>query len=139
MIADDVAAALPGMRQQAESLMRDAGELRGPDVNGSLNEASGQYTKVPGALKYAGKAKVQTTDAIGNDADAGDRVMVQTRFRVDIPVSASAAAVDDIFTVTAVDPVTGDPELVGCRFRVASLVHKTYLTARRLAVEEVQS
>jgi hypothetical protein len=136
MLADDIAAALPEMRLQAESLMRDAGELRGPDVNGPIDEASGQYTKVPGVLKYAGKAKVQTTDAIGNDAEAGDRVMVQTRFRVDIPVSAAAAAVDDIFTVTS---SAFDPELVGCRFRVASLVHKTYLTARRLAVEEVQS
>jgi hypothetical protein len=51
-------------------------------------------------------------------------------------MSAPAAAVDDIFTVTS---SVLDPELAGCRFRVASLVHKTFMTARRLAVEEVQS
>lgn len=116
--------------------MIDAGELRGPDVDGPINEATGQYAKTPGALKYAGKAKLQTTDTIGNDASTDDRIVVQTRFRVDLPMSAPAAAVDDIFTVTS---SALDPELAGCRFRVASLVHKTFMTARRLAVEEVQS
>lgn len=128
--------ALADGQRAAEALMVDAGELRGPDTDGPIDEDSGQYTKVPGALKYAGPAKVQTTDTIGNDADAGDRVVVQTRFRVDLPMSAPAAAVDDVFTVTS---SVHDPELAGRRFRVASLVHKTFMTARRLAVEEVQS
>lgn len=116
--------------------MIDAGELRSPDIDGPLDEDTGQYTKIPGELKYAGPAKIQTTDTIGNDADAGDRNVIQTRFRVDLPMSAPAAEVDDIFTVTTSDL---DPELAGCRFRVASLTHKTFMTARRLAVEEVQS
>lgn len=116
--------------------MIDSGELRGPDVDGPIDEDTGQYTKIPGDLRYAGIARVQTTDAIGNDSTAGDRSLVQTRFRVDLPMSAPGAAVDDIFTVTS---SVLDPELAGCRFRVASLVHKTFMTARRLAVEEVQS
>lgn len=122
-------------RRRAEALLVDAGELRGPGAR-VLDEDSGQYVTTPGPLKYAGKAKIQTSDTIGNDAEAGDRLVMQTRFRVDLPMSAPAAAVDDIFTVTS---SAHDPELVGCRFRVASLVHKSYMTARRLAVEEVQS
>jgi hypothetical protein len=116
--------------------MVDAGELRGPDVNGPIDENTGQYTKVPGPLKYSGKAKVQTVDALGNEEEAGDRMTVQTRFRVDLPITAAAAAVDDVFTVTS---STHDQQLVGKRFRVASLVHKSFLTARRLSVEEVQA
>ena len=135
MIADDVTAALPEMRQLAEELMVDAGELRGPGTR-VLDEDTGQYVDTPGPLKYSGKAKIQTVDALGRDADAGDRVMVEARFRVDLPMSAPAAAVDDIFTATS---SVHDPELVGRRFRVASLVHKSFMTARRLAVEEVQS
>jgi hypothetical protein len=131
----DVAAALPEMQRLAEELMVDTVELRGPGER-VLDEDSGQYVDTPGELKYAGKAKIQTVDALGQDNQAGERVVVQTRFRVDLPMSAPAAAVDDVFTVTA---SSLDPELVGCRFRVASLVHKTFMTARRLAVEEVQS
>lgn len=115
--------------------MIDTGELRGPGAR-ALDEDTGQYVDTPGPLRYSGKAKVQTVDALGQDNEAGDRVVVQTRFRVDLPMSAPAASVDDIFTVTS---SAHDPELVGCRFRVASLVHKSFMTARRLAVEEVQS
>lgn len=115
--------------------MVDAGELRGPGTR-VLDEDTGQYVTTPGPLKYAGKAKIQTVDALGQDNEAGDRVVVQTRFRVDLPMSAPEAAVDDVWTHTA---SVHDPELVGCKFRVASLIHKSFMTARRLAVEEVQS
>lgn len=135
MIGDDVTAALPVMRQHAESLMIDTGELRGPGAR-VLDEDSGQYVNVPGPLKYAGKAKLQTTDALGNDAEAADRAVMVTRFRVDLPMSAPQAAVDDVFTFTLSQ---FDPQIVGKRFRVTSLIQKSYMTARRLAVEEVQS
>lgn len=115
--------------------MVDAGELRGPDTR-VLNETTGQYAVTPGALKYSGKGKVQTTDAIGHDAEAGDRGIMVTRYEVHLPISAAAAAVDDVWSVTS---SPNDPELVGRRFRVASLMHKTHPTARRLAVEETQS
>jgi hypothetical protein len=123
-------------REAAEELMVDAGELRGPDVKGPLNQSTGQYPITPGALKYSGKAKLQTTDTIGNKGDAAERVVMTTRFELHLPMSAPAAAVDDVWTMTSSEL---DPELVGRRFRVASLVHKSFMTARRLAVEEVQS
>lgn len=135
MMIDDVTAALPEMRRLAEELMVDAGELRGPGTR-VLDEDTGQYVDTPGPLKYSGKAKIQTSNTLGNDAEAGDRLMMTSRFRVDLPVAAPPAAVDDIFTVTA---SAHDPELVGRKFRVASLIHKSFLTARRLSVEEVQS
>jgi hypothetical protein len=120
---------------RAEALMVDVGELRGPDVR-VLNETTGQYAYTPGPLKYAGKGKAQTTDAIGNDADAGDRAVMVTRFEIHLPITAAAAAVDDVWTFTA---CVNDPQLVGRRFRVTSLMHKTHPTARRLSVEETQS
>lgn len=123
-------------RAKAEKLMIDAGELRGPDVLGALDPATGKYDVQPGALKYTGKAKVQTTDTIGDAKEAVERVVMRTRFEVDLPMSAPAAAVDDVWTCTA--SVT-DPELAGRRFRVVSLLHKSYMTARRLTIEEVQS
>lgn len=116
--------------------MVDAGQLRGPDVKGPLNQSTGKYTPTPGALKYTGKAKLQTTDTIGNKGDAAERVVMTTRFELHLPMSAPAAAVDDVWTFAA---SALDPELVGRRFRVVSLVHKSFMTARRLAVEEVQS
>lgn len=116
--------------------MVDAGELRGPDVLGALDPVTGKYAVQPGPLKYAGKAKIQTTDTIGDAKQAAERIVMRTRFEVDLPMSAPAAAVDDVWRPTA---SVLDPELVGRRFRVVSLLHKSYMTARRLTIEEVQS
>lgn len=123
-------------RERAEELMVDTGELRGPDIRGALDPDTGQYAVTPGPLKYTGKAKIQTTDTIGNRSDAAERIVMTTRFELHLPMSAPAAAVDDVWT-----PATSnlDQELVGRRFRVASLIHKSLMTARRLAVEEIQS
>jgi hypothetical protein len=122
-------------RSLAQALMADSVELRAPNIR-VLNETTGQYEETPGALKYSGAGKVQTTDTIGQGREAGDREIAVTRFEVHLPMSAAQAAVDDVITVTV---SVLDPQLVGKRFRVASLVHKTYMTARRLAVEELQS
>lgn len=128
--------ALARGRAAAEALMVDAGELRGPDTRGPFNQSTGLYPVIPGALKYSGMAKIQTTDTMGNRGDAAERVIMTTRFELHLPMSAPAAEVDDVWTCTASEL---DPQLVGRRFRVASLVHKSFLTARRTAVEEVQS
>lgn len=116
--------------------MIDTGELRGPDAKGPLNMTTRKYPTTPGSLKYSGAAKVQTTDTIGNAKDAAERLIMTTRFEVHLPMSAPAAAVDDVWTCTSSEL---DPQLVGRRFRVVSLVHKSFMTARRLAVEEIQS
>lgn len=116
--------------------MVDELELRGPDERGPLDPDTCQYTSTPGPLKYAGPGKVQTTDTIGNVADAAERVVMVTRFGAHLPMSAPAAAVDDVVTVQA---SVLDPQLVGRRFRVVSLIHKSFMTARRLSVEEIQS
>lgn len=113
----------------------EEGELRGPDTR-VLDEDSGQYTYTPGSLKYAGIGKVQSTDAIGNDADAGDRAIMVTRAEVHLPIAAPIAAVDDVWTQTA---SLVDPQMVGRRFRIASKEPKSLATVRRLAAEETQS
>jgi len=118
-----------------EQMVGEEGELRGPSTQGPVNP-DGTYPVVLGTLKYAGVGKVQTTDALGHGTDAGERVVMETRFEVHLPMSAPQAAVDDVWTHTA---SAHDPQLVGKRFRVVSLVQKSYMTARRLAVEETQS
>ena len=45
-----------------------------------------------------------------------------------------AVRVGDVATITA---AALDAQLVGKRFRVVGLAHKTFLTARRLQVQEV--
>lgn len=136
MTASRADAVLARGQKKAESLMVDTGELRGPDVRGAMDPVTRQYAYTPGALKYRGKAKVQTTDTMGNARDAAERSVMVTRFEVHLPISAPDAAVDDIWTTTA---SVHDQQLVGTRLRVASLVHKSFPTARRLSVEEVQS
>lgn len=136
MTAPELAADLAEARAEAEALMVDTGELRGPDVRGALDPVTRQYAHTPGALKYSGKAKIQTSGMIGHAKDSAERAVMVSRLEVHLPMSAPAAAVDDVWTTTA---AAHDPELAGLRLRVSSLVHKTFMTARRLAVEEVQS
>lgn len=116
--------------------MIDTAELRGADVKGPLNTTTRKYSVTPGALKYSGAVKVQSTDTMGRPHDAAERIVMRTRFEVHLPMTADVAAVDDVITVTSSKL---DPQLVGRRFRVVSLIHKSDMTARRLAVEEVQS
>jgi hypothetical protein len=123
-------------RDRHEALMVDAGELRGPDVRGELDPVTRTYPTTPGELKYAGKARLQTVEAQGREAEALERTVMRAGFVLQLPMSAPAAAVDDVWTHTASDL---DPELVGRRFRVVSLIHKTHMTARRIQVEEIQS
>jgi len=134
--APKATAALAHGRDSAEALMvGEEGELRGPSTQGPIN-SDGSYPVILGTLKYAGIGKVQTTDALGHGTAAGERVVMETRFEVHLPMSAPQAAVDDVWTHTA---SAHDPQLVGKKFRVVSLVQKSYMTARRLAVEETQS
>jgi hypothetical protein len=124
-------------RRAAARRRRDACTLNGPDVKGPIDEATGQYAPVAGPLKYAGPCRVQLrVSATGSEPVAGDRAITVLRYELHLPMTAAAAVVDDVVVITA---AASDPELVGRRFRVAALVHKTELTARRLIVEEVQT
>ena len=135
MIADDIAAFLPQMRAQAESLMVDActikrqtGEVTNPDPPFDVTPT---YQTV-----YTGKCRVQSSTTQGTqNPEAGGREWTLQAYVVQLPIEGSGdIEPGDIVTVTA---ASLDADLVGREFTVAQNPPKTHATMRRLQVEEV--
>jgi hypothetical protein len=99
----------------------------------TTDATTGAVTQTYGAAFYTGKCKVQLRDVDPATPEAGDRLTVVLRSRVDVPMSVEDVAVDDLVTITA---SVLDPDLVGRTFRVVAPFHGSFKTARRLPVEE---
>ncbi len=99
----------------------------------ALNETTGQYTPTYSVI-YTGKCKLQYAGRTSQgESEAGGREVITLGMFLHLPVTVTAVAVDDVATVdTSIDPAA-----VGRKLRVAQLAYKTFLTARRLQVEDV--
>lgn len=124
MLRSGVAAVLPRLRAEAESMMGDACMIR-EVVGESVDPNTGAVAVVYGATLYAGRCKVQDHGSpASRDSAASDRATLG--LRIDLPVGPPwipAGAVADL------------PG--GRRLRVLAPHRKTYQTAQRLPVEEV--
>ena len=133
MIGDDIAAMLPELREQAESLMFDACSITRPgEGKGTWNESTGQYDPPAPVTVYAGKCKVQTGEVVVSTADVAGREAFIVASRLDLPVVGSEGVQQgDTATITA---SALDVALVGQVFTVQSTHIGTAKTARRLPV-----
>lgn len=136
-LADDVLRALPGMRQQAESLMQDFGVMRritGRTVQNEDGEEEPEFADV-----FTSRCKIQgTSDATPTTRTAVvggvERPVIDAG--VHLPLASPVVERGFVFEVTAVGP-SSDPRLVGKRYWVESDPVKSFATARRLDVVEV--
>lgn len=121
-------------RAAAEQLMVDACSItRVTGAPGPIDPDTGQRTPAPTETVYTGKCRVQTYEAHEATPDSGEHVYTLQRYFIHLPVAATVD-VDDQITVTA---AVMDPNLVGRSYRVVALLHKTYATANRVAVDEI--
>ena len=125
------AATLAG-RRHAEALMVDACTVTQRTGVGTLNETTGAVT-TPTATVYTGKCRVQSAQPQPRTAEVVERTATMQGLTVSIPVSATAVRVGAVVQITA---SALDAELVGSRFLVTGVHHKTHATARRLQCEE---
>jgi hypothetical protein len=88
------------------------------------------------ATIYAGRCRVQQQTATAGARDVGEANLLLLRLEMQLPMSVTGLQVDDVVTVTA---SALDPDLIGRRFRIRDLAHKTHATSRRVGVEEVTS
>lgn len=126
------AAALRGQRM-AEAMMRDTGILARPGVP-VTDPVTGAVTD-DAATIYTGRCKITSDAAVVDAAEAGQATVLVTREQVHIPHGAPRALAGDTFEVTA---SVDNPHNVGRRFRVLQPVGKTFETAQRLPVQEIQ-
>lgn len=121
-------------RRAAERLMVDACAItRVTGQPGPLNPDTGVRDPAPTDTVYAGKCRVQTYEAHESTPDSGEHVYTVQRYAIHLPVAVDVK-VDDQITVTA---SVLDPLLVGRSYRVVGLLHKTFATANRVAVDEI--
>jgi hypothetical protein len=135
MLGWDVAAALPELRAQAESLMVDTVAVErqdGTTLDPVTLEEVPAWTSV-----YSGKARVQRSGALSpRDDVAGGYEFPVGSLIVQAPLSAVGVVEGDRVTVTAVASVS-DPDLVGVVATVKGNLAKTHATKRTLVCEEV--
>jgi hypothetical protein len=132
MLGNDLAAALPEMRLQAESMMVDTCRIE--YVSGSTWDEDAGTNVDTYSTRYQGKCRTQTTLTAEANSSAGEREWTVQSLTVSVPMSVTGVAVGDRITVLS---SALDADLLGRVFSVSALAHKTHMTARRLRVEEV--
>lgn len=131
MLGDDIAANLPALRSQAESLMRS--ECRIERLSEPvLDEETGLYT--PARLTvYEGKCGLEFANTSAREVTPQSQSVVEQAPMLKVPVGATAAILPgDVGTLTA---HPNDSQMVGMQFRIAGLHTRTWGTMRRLQIE----
>ena len=131
----DIAAALPELRDQAVSMMRDFCTITRPSA-GEWDEASGIYVP-PGApvTLYSGPCRVRRPNLAEREALAGDADWTLTGAVLSIPVDGTT---DDLLGATVhVEHCEMDPALTGRDLKVTGPHAQSQATARRLRCVEV--
>ena len=121
-------------RAAAESIMVDSCTItRTTGPPGPMDPETGLPTPAPTTQVYAGKCRVQTYEPQESTPDSGGHTYSVQRYAIHVPVGTNAAVDDDIEITAA----AMDPDLVGRHYVVTALLHKTFATAHRLAVDEI--
>lgn len=137
VIGDDLAAALPDLRAQAESMMRDTVKASAPGEGQRWDEALEQYVPVEGAVLYVGQARFRKPGAQDRETVVGGAEWSESDLVLSIPMSAPALPRGSVVECTAV-AATSDPALAGQRWTVMGpLSQATFATARRLRISAV--
>lgn len=132
-LVDDIRAALPVLRAEAEGRMVDECSITRGGGAQTFDPNTGTYTTPAGSTIYVGPCEVQISDGLNaQTSEAGGQVVTERRVTVKVPMSVEGVQVDDVVTITASEL---DPDLVGQTFRVMSTFAKTFATSRRLQVE----
>jgi hypothetical protein len=115
--------------------MVDACEVR--RVTGSVTDPDTGAVSPSYSVVYSGPCKMQSTPgaAAGQSPEAGEHAFIVQALQLHVPVSAGPIVSGDVVVVTS---AVNDAQLAGRTYRVTGEHHKTWATAQRLPIEEVQ-
>ena len=130
MLGDDLAAALPELRAQAESMMLDTVTITRP--GGTVTAEDGTVT-TPAPVVYQGRARWKPPTTSATQSEVGAAIIVTTPGEVHIPVGAYVPEPGDIIECAA---SVFDPSLVGRRTVVRSRFGGSLVTAYRIPIQE---
>lgn len=132
MIGGILAGVAPFLREQADSMMLDSCTVNRPGT--PVTDPTTGVVTPSLTLVYTGKCKIQQTLAQSSNPVAGGHAFTVQESRLDFPITAGPFQVNDVVTMTS---SALDAQLVGRKFRVTDLFHKSIATAQRVRVEEV--
>ena len=122
-------------RAQAESRMLDTG--RGVTVGPPVVDPDTLETVESETTRYQGRFRISSKSNAVSESDAAGQQVTSQSLILSVPTSAPALFTDDVWIVEAVDPATGDPAMVGRRYRIAGAASGSQATASRYPVELV--
>lgn len=132
MIGDDLAAVLPELRAQAESMMRDTCVITA-EVAGGWNDDTGTYDEPTQTTIYSGKCRLRMPRAAGARVESGAATWAVDDGVLSLPVDGSQAVTAGHVAVVT---LSNDP-LGTVRVTVQATHAQTDSTARRLPVKVV--
>ena len=132
----DIAAQLPGLRAQAESMMVSAGVVR--RATGELTEDPVTLEQIPVyATVYTGVGRYKAANTQAGRSEVPGAIVVDQSATLSLPVGAPGAGnvrLNDIWECTA-NPF--DASLIGKKVRITGVHSQTHATAHRYPVEDV--
>ena len=135
-LGTDIAAALPELRAQAESLHRDTFRVYRNNGGTTTDPETLEERPTFDTTHASVQGKLQFTDLRPSDAPLPGQVLTETSLQWHTSVNTLGVLTGDEVECTAVGPL-GDPELIGMRVRVAGPFLKSMATARRFPVTQV--
>jgi len=133
-LGDEVQAALPEFRVQAESRMRDTCAI-GTFVE-SVDPDTLETIETLTDAQYTGKCRVSSaSNAVSEKVAAGQQIADES-FILSVPVAdAVLIRTNATLKITAVDPKVGNPAMVNRKYRIAGLANVSQATAARYSLE----
>ena len=129
---DDVYAALPSLRAEAESRMTDTCQIGHETPGDVLNEDTGLYEPTFTAV-YTGRCRFKPSSTAAGEIDAAGQLLVEQDQILSLPVETSTEVRKNM--VVRVTGSLTDPALPGTRARIKGPAVGSYMTARRFSVE----
>lgn len=135
-LGSDIAAALPELRAQAESMMRDTVKVERD--TGATTKDPVTLEEVPvWATVHEGPARIQRTGQVSpREQVVGEVEFGINAVIVQMPLAAVGIEKGHRVTVTALGPES-DPDLLGLAATVMANLTKSHPTKRTLVCEEV--
>ena len=132
-LADDVSAALPGLRAEAEALMVDSCKITKPGGSGWDDDA-GEYVEQPPVTVYEGKCRIRNAYPAPQSVQAGQAWGLDIII-ISIPVGEAGGIERGCEWELTASP--NDPGSVGMRASITADHVQTFSTACRFPAQIV--
>ncbi len=133
ILGDAIADALPDLRAEALSTMRDTALISrgGAPV---FDPVTGQMTPGVGTMIYQGPCRLRLPAAVEAERLFGEQQVTVTRFVAAVPYDVFGVRVDDVVTMLETD----DPDAADQTYKVVVVPAGTDLVLKQFGVEAVE-